>query len=335
MIEFEQQKNLQSLNCLAVNSTAAYFYTVNSESSLAEVVRTAIDGEMEIRVLGGGSNLILSEQLPFLVLKMQTQGIEVLADSEYFQRLAVKAGEDWHNFVQQTLAMNLSGLENLAFIPGQVGACPVQNIGAYGVEAGDYIHKVVAFDLVDEVFISFEQQQCQFGYRDSVFKQNENRYVITEVQFDLPKKFQPKLDYGPLKQLKELPQLTPKQVFEKVIEVRQEKLPEPKQLPNVGSFFKNPVVTVEQARRLKQKFPDLVAYEQAIGVKLAAGWLIDRAGLRGCSSDKSVGCFEKQALVLVNPEQASAQDVLSWAAFVAKKVYQLFEVKLEIEPRIW
>lgn len=334
MIEPKSDVNLQELNTLAIASTAQYFIEVYSAEELVNAHQWTLARDLPLTILGGGSNLVLNQYVPGLVVHIAIAGIRILSDGDDWMVLEVGAGEIWHQFILKALAMGLSGIENLSLIPGTTGAAPVQNIGAYGVELKDCFLGLTAFDRTESQWKEFTRDDCQFSYRDSIFKQHAGRYLITQVRFKLPKKFNPSLDYGPLAELKtQLDTLTPKLVSDKVCEVRQQKLPNPKDIPNAGSFFKNPVITNQHYQHLLDVYPDLVAYKVDDGYKLAAGWLIDHAGFKGYRDpDTGVGMHDKQALVLVNPDRASAQDVLHLVAIIQQEIADMYQVKLEIEP---
>ena len=253
-------------------------------------------------------------------------------------RITAQAGENWHDFVQHTIALGLNGLENLSLIPGTVGAAPVQNIGAYGVEAESCIETVHAWDLDSGKPVSFSHADCRFAYRDSVFKQSGGRFVITAVTFALDSEFKPKLHYGDVQaEAEALAQGTPLTaaiVAEAVCRIRRRKLPDPAETGSCGSFYKNPIVSAEQAAALKQQHPALPVYPQPGGqAKLAAGWLIDQCGLKG-HREGHAAVHQKQALVLINLGGASAQDVRRLSEHVQNSVYQRFGVRLEPEP-VW
>ncbi|MEX0624527.1 UDP-N-acetylmuramate dehydrogenase [Saccharospirillum sp.] len=334
-IDPQPQVDLSDANTLGVPSTADWYAELTNASDLPALVRWARERHLPIRALGGGSNLVLNEQVSGLTLKISIMGKTRVESDSGRLRWRLGAGESWHTTVVDLIAQGGSGIENLALIPGTVGAAPVQNIGAYGVELADCLHRVEAYDTVEQRWRRFGQQDCCFGYRDSVFKQLENRFIITAVELDLDREFQPQLTYGPLQTLASQPGLTALQVMEQVIEIRQSRLPEPIVLPNAGSFFKNPVITTEQYQMLLAEHSDLVVFEQAEGWKLAAGWLIDQCGLRGQNNADGVGCYERQALVLVNPKRASATSILAWQAHVQQAVKERFNVILEPEPRFW
>jgi UDP-N-acetylmuramate dehydrogenase len=329
------RKDLSEFNTLGVTAIAEQYIEIENKTQLSEVIDFTKTTNREIRVLGGGSNLILSPDLPYLVINNVTKGVEILSEDQDFALVSVNAGEVWHDFVEWSVSMNLSGIENLALIPGHVGASPVQNIGAYGVEVGDLIVSVKAYDFENNQWSLFSAEECDFGYRDSIFKKHENRYFITEVVFKLSKHFIPNLNYGPLESLRNKVDLCVTDVFNEVISIRTAKLPDPDHIPNAGSFFKNPIVEGQQRAEILKNFPNLVSFKYESGFKLAAGWLIDQAGLKGSSGPDGVGCYVEQALVLVNPNRASAESVLLWADHVREKVKLKFGVELDIEPRIW
>lgn len=286
--------------------------------------------------LGSGSNLVLSSYLNSVVAAVCIKGKKILTESEDALLLEVNSGENWHDLVKWCTETGYYGLENLALIPGTVGAAPVQNIGAYGVEISQFIEFIRAYDVLKKSWVTLSKDQCQFGYRNSLFKQQPGRFFISSVGMKLSKRFFAQLHYGALSELQEQSSLSALDVFDRVVKIRQAKLPDPQQLPNAGSFFKNPSVPLNQFQTLKQKYPHIVGYQDGERKKLAAGWLIDQVGLRGkCDEMTQVGCYEKQALVIVNPQEQTGEDVIRWATFVADKVKATFAIDLEIEPVQW
>jgi UDP-N-acetylmuramate dehydrogenase len=286
-------------------------------------------------VIGGGSNLLLTADLAALVLRMATRGIRVLSDDGSRVVVEAEAGEPWHPFVQHTLAAGFAGLENLSLIPGTVGAAPMQNIGAYGVEIKDVFAGLTALDRESGELRDFSLEQCNFGYRDSVFKQQPGRWLILRVRFKLDRAAHLHLEYGPVRQrLSEqgIEQPTPSDVSRAICSIRSEKLPDPAVLGNAGSFFKNPLVPAAVVTQIKAQHPDLVAYPQADGqMKLAAGWLIERAGWKGFR-DGDAGVHKLQALVLVNYGTATGLQLLDLAQRIQKDIAERFHVELEMEP---
>ena len=335
----ERDANLARRNTLALPSHAALYARITSADQLSELVDTCSPSDTRLFVLGGGSNLVLSGDFDGLVLHMAIPGRELVAEDADAWYIRAGGGENWHDFVQWTLAQGWPGLENLSLIPGTVGAAPIQNIGAYGLEMAERFHSLTAFDMENGKYIRFDRTACRFGYRDSVFKQEgwhlEGRFVITDVTFRLPKHWQPLTRYADIAgelAVREIATPTAQQIADAVIAVRQRKLPDPAQIPNTGSFFHNPVVDVSTADRLLAAHPSLPHYPQADGrVKLAAGWLIDQAGWKGRDLGP-VGMYEKQALVLVNRGGATGTDVVALMHAVQADVRERFGVKLTPEP---
>jgi UDP-N-acetylmuramate dehydrogenase len=267
---------------------------------------------------------------------MNIAGQEILSSDQNATVIAVGGGVNWHEFVAWTLENNLPGLENLALIPGTVGAAPIQNIGAYGVELADYIDRIEAFDVEKLAFVTLSKEACQFAYRDSYFKQNPERYIVTKVAFKIPKTWVPRLTYADLaKQFSDNPSVSALEIFHAVCNIRNSKLPNPNVIGNAGSFFQNPMVDTAQYETLLAQHPNLVSYPDATGTrKLAAGWLIDQCGLKGYRQGPA-GVYEKQALVLVNHGGATASDILELANTIQGKVKERFGVELQIEPNIF
>jgi UDP-N-acetylmuramate dehydrogenase len=295
-------------------------------------------GRMAKFVLGGGSNIILTRDMPQLVLKVEVRGMRLVESRPDAWVVEAGAGENWHELVAFTLAQGWPGLENLALIPGTVGASPVQNIGAYGVELQDRFESLDAVDLATGAGLTLGASDCAFGYRDSVFKQAlAGRCVITRVRFRLPRPWQPVLGYLELERKRaETGIAAPgaQQVFDWVCAIRRAKLPDPAVIGNAGSFFKNPVVSVEQCRDITGRDPEVVHYPMPDGsVKLAAGWMIDTCGWKGKSVGQA-GVYEKQALVLVNRGNATGSEVMLLATAIQESVYGRFGIRLETEPVI-
>lgn len=333
--------DLSTLTTLALPGRARWFAKIDALPSLLALLAdlpAAVRAAPRL-ILGGGSNLVLNGDFPGLVLKMAISGRRLLGEDTEAWYVEADGGENWHDFVQWTLAQGWPGLENLSLIPGTVGAAPIQNIGAYGLEVGEFLHEVQAIDMNSGEQAVFDHLSCRFGYRDSVFKQEgwqqSGRYAITAVSFRLPKRWQARTNYADVQQeLAAHAIATPdaRQIADAVIAVRQRKLPDPAQLANAGSFFKNPVVAAALAARLAQQYPALAQYPQADGtVKLAAAWLIEQAGWKGRQLGP-VGMYAKQALVLVNHGGATGAEVRALAQAVQADVQQRFGVHLEAEP---
>jgi len=327
---------LQSLNTFGIAAHAQAYLRVTSLAQLRAALADPALAAMPRLVLGGGSNLLLTGDVAGLVLHIALEGCVVVDSDDDATYVRAAAGENWHGFVQWTLAQGLGGLENLSLIPGTVGAAPIQNIGAYGAETKDLFHSLTAFDPASGQTISMDKQACRFGYRDSVFKQREGRdLIIVDVTFALPKRWQPNLRYAELAQAVAAQGIAApdaRQVADTVIAIRRRKLPDPQVIGNAGSFFKNPVVSGAQCARLLAQFPTLVHHRQPDGSeKLAAGWLIDQCGWKGRSLG-AAGVYAKQALVLVNHGGASGADVVRLAGAIQADVAAKYGVNLEPEP---
>ncbi len=327
---------LKHRNSFGLDSTAELVYEISSADQLPTLMKALEEKKLHWRVLGGGSNVILPEYLPGATLLMNIRDQEILKSDTQNTWLSVGAGVDWHELVAWTLEHNLLGLENLALIPGTVGAAPIQNIGAYGVEVGEYIDSIEAFDSAAHAFVTLPKEACRFAYRDSYFKQNPNRFIVTKVVFKFPKAWQARLQYADLAKQFMGANSNPsaKQIFDAVCAIRSQKLPNPKVIGNAGSFFQNPIISDAQYELLIQQFPGLVSYPDIAGKrKLAAGWLIDQCGFKG-KRVGSVGVYEKQALVLVNHGGGTSTDILNLAKSIQEKVNDQFGVELQIEPNI-
>ncbi len=329
---------LRELNTFGIAASAKAYARIRSVADLQAVRADPALSAMPRLVLGGGSNLLLTRDFDGLVLHMTGTGIAIDGEDAQYRYVTAQAGESWHGFVQWTLANGCPGLENLSLIPGTVGASPIQNIGAYGSELAGYVDSVTAFDFTTGASFTLDAEACRFAYRDSVFKQAwKDRAVICSVRFRLPKQWQPNLRYAELAAeiaAQGIAKLTPQQVSDAVIAIRRRKLPDPAQIGNAGSFFKNPVVPAAKRDELLAQHPALVSYAQPDGsYKLAAGWLIDQCGWKGKSLG-AVGVHERQALVLVNRGGASGQEVLRLAARVREDVFMKFGVDIEPEPVI-
>lgn len=331
----QAQVSLKPFNSFGVDVRAQLFAEAYSDDDVREALAYATAHDVPLLVIGGGSNLLLTADIAALVLRMATRGIRVLSDDGSRVVIEAEAGEPWHPFVLHTLALGFSGLENLSLIPGTVGAAPMQNIGAYGVEIKDVFAGLTALDRHTGELRDFSLEECNFAYRDSLFKQQPGRWLILRVRFKLDRGAQLHLEYGPVRQrLTEqgIEQPTPSDVSRAICSIRSEKLPDPAVLGNAGSFFKNPLVSAAQVAQIKQEHPDVVAYAQADGqMKLAAGWLIERAGWKGFR-DGDAGVHKLQALVLVNYGNATGLQLLSLAQRIQKDIAERFNVELEMEP---
>ena len=329
--------NLKPYNTMGVAATADYFTTVHDLKELKAALDFARSKQIAPFILGAGANLlIVSDIVHRVVIRMAIAGFDIVGESLSTTYIKVGAGESWHQTVERTLTEGYPGLENLALIPGSVGASVVQNIGAYGSEVAQFVKEVEIYDpAVDEVR-TLKAAECDFRYRHSIFKTPKARdWVVVSVTFVLPKTWQANLSYNDLAQaFSGVQNATPQAVFDQVVAIRKRKLPDPEQLGSAGSFFKNPIVTREVFQALLERFPSIVHYRMAGNMeKLAAGWLIDQAGLKGVRQGDA-GTYEKQALVLVNHGEASGAELWQFAEYVREKVFDLFGVTLEPEPVI-
>jgi len=324
-------QDLTTLNTLGLPCLAARYVRITELAQLPTLSRLAahMGGVM---VLGGGSNVVLPARIESLVARVEVGGVRLLADTPDGWLVEAAAGESWHELVCTCLARGWHGLENLALIPGTVGAAPVQNIGAYGVELRDYLCEVSAWDVVRGEQVTIAADACGFGYRNSRFKQAPGRWLITSVRLRLPRPWRAVLAYPDLRARVETAAATPQQVFDAVCAIRRAKLPDPAQLGNAGSFFKNPLVDAPDYARLRARFADLPGHVQADGrYKLSAGWLIEQCGWKGQRLGP-VGMHARQALVLVNHGGATADNVMALAHAVQAAVLERYGVRLEPEP---
>jgi UDP-N-acetylmuramate dehydrogenase len=335
-LPLEAGVSLRTLNTFGLPALAAHLLRVKSEADLRRLVDDPAWGLAPKFILGGGSNVLFTRDVQALVVKVEVPGLRLLETQHDAWIVEAGAGESWHGLVQWSLEQGLPGLENLALIPGTVGAAPVQNIGAYGVELKDRFESLDAVDLVTGRTVTLDAAACRFGYRDSVFKQHlAGKSVITRVRFRLPRPWMPVLGYLDLERKRAetgISEPDPRTVFEWVCAIRRAKLPDPAVIGNVGSFFKNPVVSAEQCRDIIDRDPEVVHYPLPDGsAKLAAGWLIDACGWKG----KAVGgaaVYDKQALVLVNRGGATGGEVVTLARAIQESVYGRFGIRLEPEP---
>ena len=328
--------DLQPLHTFGLPAFARELRLIANQADLTAFALARRQGIPSI-LLGEGSNTVfIQPQVDATVWKVSMQGRQYLGCDGLHHHLRVQGGENWHHTVEWTVAMGWGGLENLALIPGCVGASPVQNIGAYGVELKDRISAVHVFDLDTESHRALSVEQCEFGYRESIFKQAaKDRYVITAVDFALPVQWQPTLGYGDVAQrVAQYGGISPLNILKAVCDIRSEKLPDPAVLGNSGSFFKNPIVSESKAKALINQFPNIVNYPAGPGlVKLAAGWLIDQCGLKG-QTFGGVGVYGKQALILVNHGTGHGADLAKLVAHVQTQVKNRFGVDLDAEPNL-
>ena len=336
-MKLEQNISLKDFNTFGVDALAHSFVAISSVIELEQVFSELISPEMPFLVLGQGSNLLFTRDYNGVIIKNEIEGIEVADEDDEYVYVKAGAGVNWHEFVLHCINHDWGGVENLSLIPGTVGAAPVQNIGAYGVELKDLLHSLCTWDVRQKKLVEFKNTDCAFGYRNSIFKQElKGLAVIVEVTFKLTKKHIIKIGYGAIKDelaKKGISEPTIRDVSNAVIVIRSSKLPDPKIIGNAGSFFKNPVVTKDFFDHLHRCYPDAVAYPSGTEMKLAAGWLIEQAGWKGFH-EGSVGCYDKQALVLVNLGGATGAEILGLANRIQVSVLLKFDIRLEFEVNV-
>ncbi|MET0635288.1 MAG: UDP-N-acetylmuramate dehydrogenase [Chitinophagaceae bacterium] len=341
-MQVQENFSLKDYNSFGITANARYFSAIRSITELQEVL--AWHRRQPALILGGGSNILLTKDVDGLVIRNEMKGISKVQEDDNAVYLKSGAGENWHSLVQYTINNDLGGLENLSLIPGNVGASPMQNIGAYGVELKDVFHELTAFNLEEKTNYIFRTKDCAFGYRDSVFKNKyKGQFLITDVTFRLSKKPVFHIEYGAIrKELESMGITEPglRTISQAIINIRTSKLPDPKQIGNAGSFFKNPSVTREQFDLLKSSWPELVGYVNDDGsVKLAAGWLIEHSGpVEGISwkgyREGDAGVHIAQALVLVNHGAATGEEIFNLSTRIMESVNEKFGVQLEREVNI-
>lgn len=337
-MEIQKNYSLKNLNTFGLNVQAQFFADIKNEDQLQSVLTDQNIRSIPKFILGGGSNILLTGDFNGLVIKISVPGIEIMEENQHSVLIKAGAGELWHNLVLFSVERNLGGIENLSLIPGTVGAAPMQNIGAYGQEIKDtfvYLEGLYTEDAKKE---KFEKSKCQFGYRDSIFKRElKNKFIITSVYLRLLKNPELKLDYGSIREeIEKLgkEKITVADVSKVICKIRRDKLPDPQQIGNAGSFFKNPEITEEKFNRLKDEFPGIIGYPlENKKIKLAAGWLIEQCGWKGKRIGET-GSHAKQALVLVNYGKAKGDEILKLAKEIKSSVLMKFNVKLEEEINI-
>lgn len=338
-MKLERDVSLQQYNTLTVPALARYFVAVHNDNELQEAIRFSEDQALPRLILGGGSNIVLSSDFDGLVIHLCMRGIELGSTSSGRIKIRVAAGENWDQWVQYSLEQGWYGLENLSAIPGNVGAAPIQNIGAYGVEISSVLDSVYGLDIEAMAYRQLSRNQCELAYRDSIFKQSlKDRFVITAVDLQLSAVPEPVLSYPALVQALGDREATPELVAETVRRVRAQKLPSPTTVPNAGSFFKNPLVSEQTFLDLKAEFPDMPGWITATGYKLAAAWLLEQTGWRGFEGENKLtglGVYRHQALVLTNPGRCRGDLILQLAERIKTSVHARFGIVLEIEPRVY
>lgn len=329
----QENKSLKNHNTFGIDAKAKRFVEATKLNDLQKLVRT----EKDFFVLGGGSNLLLTRDIEKLVVHINLKGISIAQEDRQYIYITAMAGENWHEFVTYCVSKNYGGLENLSLIPGNVGTSPIQNIGAYGVELKDVFESLEALEIKTGELRKFYLDDCKFGYRDSVFKNElKGEYIIVNVTFKLTKEqHQLNISYGAIKEHLKSGEPTIQEIADAVIKIRSSKLPDPKVIGNSGSFFKNPIISVALFLVLKKKYPEIPNYPVSDTlVKIPAGWLIDQLGFKG-KKFGSCGVYEKQALVLVNYGNATGKEVLDLSLHIKKQVKDHFGIELETEVNVF
>lgn len=336
-MQIETNKSLRQFNTFGLDHSADFFTEVSDEKDLSEALQAARKADVPAFILGGGSNILLTRDLPYFVIKINIKGINVIREDKRHVWVKVGAGEVWHDFVTHAIGNGWGGVENLSLIPGTVGASPMQNIGAYGVEIKDVFDHLEAIRREDGSPLTFSASDCGFGYRDSIFKQKaKDIYVITRVIFRLDKSPVFNTDYGDIEfTMHELgfPEPSLKAVSEAIVNIRRKKLPDPAVWGNAGSFFKNPVVSLEKFSHLKNIYPLLPGFKTIDGMKIPAAWLIEQAGWKG-KRWGTIGVHAQQPLVLVNYGGGKGEDLLFLSKTIAKEVFEKFGITLETEVNL-
>ena len=333
-----ENHSLKKLNTFGIAATARYFAELSSIEQIQELLSESRFAKTQKLILGGGSNLLFTKDFDGIVLKNNLKGINVIKEDSDFYFVKVGAGEVWHEFVLHCIEHGYAGLENLSLIPGNVGASPMQNIGAYGVEIKDSFYELEALNIADKKINTFNNAACKFGYRESVFKRDlKDQFIITSVTYKLRKAPVFNTSYGAIEKELEamgIKELSIQAISQAVCNIRSSKLPNPAEIGNAGSFFKNPEIDRSLYERLKKKFQDMVSYDLENGnVKLAAGWLIEQTGWKG-KTFGDAGVHKLQALVLVNYGNAKGEEILDLSQKVMDAVKEKFEVELEREVNI-
>lgn len=335
-MKIESRVSLKPYNTFGVDQYASTFAIITSKENVLDLIQK----DPHPVILGGGSNVLLTKDIDVLVIKNEIKGFRILVATDDYIWVRIQGGENWHESVASVVHAGWAGIENLSLIPGTVGAAPIQNIGAYGVEIKDVLAEVEVIELSTGKVFSISNESCEFGYRDSIFKQAayKNKYFVLSIVLKLSKNGKPNTSYGEIeKNLREkgITDPTIKDLHETVIDIRTNKLPDPKIIGNAGSFFKNPVVDQNTFETIKSKYPNGPSYKLGDhAYKIPAGWLIDQCGWKGKRIGK-VGCYEKQALVIVNHGGATGAEIWSFAQLLQKDVMDKFGIEIEAEINVW
>jgi UDP-N-acetylmuramate dehydrogenase len=335
MITIEENKSITELNTFAISASSRYFAKIANHSDIQDIISWRKKHNKPTLLLGGGSNLLFKNNFDGLLVQVKLQGKAIISKDNNHIYVKASAGENWHQFVRWTIDQGLSGLENLSLIPGTVGAAPVQNIGAYGIELVDRFESLTAIDLHTGEQRQFSREECRFSYRDSYFKSVEpGRFLIESVIFRLPLNPTWKIAYTGVKEQLEGKTLTAKLISDTIIKIRQNKLPDPNIIHNAGSFFKNPILSKPRWKSLQAKHPDIPGYPQPDGsYKTSAAWLIDQCNWKGYRKGDA-GVYQNHALVLVNHGNASGEQIWALAEAIIDSVRNEFDISLEPEPKI-
>jgi len=327
--------SLKNYNSFRVNHKANFFLKIENNKSLINFLSDKKFKNEKNLIIGGGSNILFTKDYEGVILYSCIKGIHILEENDNHIKVKVGSGENWDDFVKFCVSKNWYGIENLSLIPGSVGAVPIQNIGAYGVEVKDYIYDVNGIDLKNNTKKTYSNKSCDFEYRDSIFKRElKNNFFVTEVTFILNKNKKFTLDYSELKNINSQ-NLTIQNVRDKIIEIRNSKLPDPKLLANAGSFFKNPVINIKIAKKIKEKYNDFKYYQiNESMVKISAAWLIEKSGWKG-HKEKNIGVYNKHALVLVNYSSENGKDIKILSKKIKESVLEKFNVTLEKEVNVF
>ena len=326
--------SLKAYNTFGIDKSARFFTEVKSIDELIEALVWAKNQKIKALILGGGSNILLTQNLDTLVIKIEIEGIKIIGETDESYLVEVGAGVNWHQFVLTAIENNWAGIENLSLIPGTVGASPMQNIGAYGVEIKDVFWSLKALNIDSLKIEEFNADECQFGYRESVFKNKlKDKYVICSVVFQLKKEPEYHIEYGAIKETLEssgIKELSLKAISDAVVQIRQSKLPNPKEIGNAGSFFKNPTIPNTHFEQLRSQYPSIPGYANEEGIKVPAAWLIEQCGWKGKRFGE-IGVHSKQPLVLVNFGDGDGNDIKKLAEKIQHSVSEKFDISIHPE----
>jgi UDP-N-acetylmuramate dehydrogenase len=333
-MNIKKNVSLKRYNSFAIDIKADYFIEIKTNQEFQPLIEWINHHDVPFVFLGGGSNILFTQDYHGLAIYINTKGKQCISESDTHYLIEVNAGENWHDFVRWSIDQGYTGLENLSLIPGTVGAAPMQNIGAYGVELADRFYSLQALHIETGKLLTFNKTACNFAYRHSFFKQNLGKYLIQSVTFQLPKKPNWCITYAGIKQQLKGQTLSARLISDTIIQLRQSKLPDPNKIANAGSFFKNPLLTPHAIQQLQQQYPSMPSYPQSNGqVKTSAAWLIDQCGWKGKAYGQAA-VYEKHALVLINKGRATGAEIAQLSIKIQQSVYTKFAIQLEAEPRI-